>query len=123
MILRTLFALFILTSIGYACTNEEALKVEGAILEGSGYYEDGLAYDGCASHITLTQNDSISISYAISESSLKLIELELGGAGNFTYKTPVQVRYQLTGLLKEVPCGWGKKSQWKEIQVIEVKKI
>ncbi|GAB3323810.1 hypothetical protein GCM10027299_20400 [Larkinella ripae] len=81
-------------------------------------YANGLAYDGCETHVALNWNDPAKVvRYAPDAESTGVIESFLGKdnqkQGNIIYK--------FTDRKKTVQCGWGSKFEADEITIISIR--
>ncbi len=115
--------MIVTASIFGACNNDEVLEQDGDVLEATGYYENGLAYDGCDRHFSLMLADSTYASYTPSDASYELIKTKLGAKEVMGAAVAVRVRYRLTGIKKEVLCGWGQTPLFEEINVLDIEKL
>lgn len=94
--------------------NTDPNRTEAALL-----YENGLAYDGCAEHIQLLSD---SLLYRPTSATLPLLQKALAG----TLSQPasrvraVTIRFVNTGRQTSLECGWGRKSQVGELEVLEI---
>ena len=115
-ILVFLLALFTFT----ACTDDK-LPTDVVILESDAQWVNMLATDGCSWHFEVPSGDSL-LYYLPSETSLKVVEKELGKKEDYYSFTKVHIRYSLTDRKKGVACGWGATGNFTEIEVYKIDK-
>ena len=113
--------LFLFTLIScIACTNDN-LPSDVEILESDAEWVNMLAADGCSWHFQVASGDSL-LYYLPSETTLKLVEKELGKKEDYYSFTKVHIRYSLTDRKKGVVCGWGATGNFTEIEVYKIDK-
>lgn len=101
------------------CNDEIAVNED--VISADAKWTNMLAVDGCSWHFAISSKDT-SFSLVPDEASISKIEDAVGemeGAYSFT---DVQLKYVLTGRKKEILCGWGHKSTFDEITVVEIRK-
>ena len=123
MYFKSIFLLIVTVAFFGSCNQNEIHKLDGDILEATGYYENGLAYDGCDKHFSLVMTDSTYISYTPSDASMGIIRNIINDKDLSSHPASVRVRFQLTGDKRKVQCGWGRTPLFEEINVIEIEKI
>ncbi|WP_018621003.1 hypothetical protein [Spirosoma luteum] len=111
------FSLLILPGCQQESTqNEGPVRTEAALI-----YENGLAYDGCAEHIQLLSD---SLLYRPTPATLPLLQKALTDIPRQPTSNgrAITIRFVNTGQQTTLECGWGKKSQVGELEVLEITK-
>lgn len=81
-------------------------------------YANGLAYDGCETHVALNWNDPQKIiRYAPDAESAGLIQSFLGQEN----QKQGNVIYKFTDRKKNVECGWGSRFEADEITIVSIR--
>ncbi len=120
---KTIIFLIVIATFFGSCNQNKILKLDGDVLEATGYYENGLPYDGCDRHFNFIMLDSTYASYTPSDASDRLINKVLGEQEILLSPVHVRVRYQPTGAKRKVQCGWGQTALFEEINVLKIEKI
>lgn len=130
--IRFVATMFLGFFVFLGCSNEseqvEALNAATAEVKAI-IKPNGLAYDGCDTHIQIEQNGEM-VMYVPTSSSKNLVdnivkaEQSTLAQGEMLFKPiPVLINYKLTGKKGELLCGWGKKSTLDEIEISKISKI
>jgi hypothetical protein len=112
-----------------SCTTEESIEAKTASATASEVEAllkpNGLAYDGCDTHIQL-KNGSDFVMFKASEKTKGLINQLISDEqakmpkGEFLYEVPVNISYNKTNQKVELLCGWNMKSTVAEIEVLKI---
>lgn len=123
------FVIFGIMVFLMSCTIEEVVEVKTvsateieAILK-----PNGLAYDGCDTHIQIKDgSDFVMLKASEKTKGLveKLISDELAKMpkGELIYDLPVMISYNKTNQKVELLCGWNIKRTVEEIEVLKITK-
>lgn len=115
-----LFLVSLFTWIG--C--EDTVTTAGPERMSTALLSDNIAVDGCSLHFEINSGET-TISYAISSASEKMVTdfLKNIPSQSGIYSLPVTLRYKETGSIKAVQCGWGKKQEMKEIEIVSIQSL
>ncbi len=114
-----------------ACTTEESAEIKAANATASDVVAslkpNGLAYDGCDTHILVKNGNDYEMLKA-SEKTKSLVEKVIQDEqkklplGEMVYNVPIVISYNKTNQKAELLCGWGKKSMVDEVEVLKIVK-
>ena len=115
-----LFLVSLFTWIG--C--EDTVTTSGPERTSAALLSDNIAVDGCSLHFEINSGETTT-SYAINAGSEKIVAdfLKDIPSQSGVYALQVTLRYKETGSIKAVQCGWGKKQEMKEIEIVSIKPL
>jgi hypothetical protein len=126
------FVMFAFMAILMSCTTEtESVEAKTANATANDIEAklkpNGLAYDGCDTHIQIKNGDDFEMLKA-SEKTKALVEKIISDEqarlpkGEMVYNVDIMISYNKTNQKAELLCGWGKKSIVDEIEVVKISK-
>ncbi|GAB3175366.1 hypothetical protein [Telluribacter humicola] len=113
----TLFGL-----LAWASCQENEIPLEN-VVDSEATVVSNLAADGCDWHIEVPSGEQTYyyVPTKATEDKLKSA-VEAWKTENSYSFTPISIKYRATSGKQSVECGWGKKSEFTEIEILEVKK-